>query len=406
MPDKYPKSPCTFMGKSQRRNTAFNVRFASRWLIATLASLLLSACNDSSSSSRNAGLGSASLTQFTFSAEGLPQRDYYVYVPASLPANAPAVVYLHGCNQTASDAMTGTRWNELADRSGFVVVYPEQKNPNNEPEPADQLQGHLSDGNGINCWNWFSPQHQSRGSGEPGTIAGITREVLARTDLNIDENRVYLAGMSAGGIMASTMGATYPDLYAAIAVVAGCGYPACGDPSGSLGFQAMAEHARRLPVILFHGTADEIAPFAMGKDALHQWLGSNDWFDNGQPDQSVPPTPAQTINIGFDESLFANAGSEGDTCVRNQNSPCLGGVLGLQNYPFTIERYTDARGCPLIDFWIIHGLTHNYPGGNPEGNFVDPIGPNITVASYNFFLANPKGSLFENGAVDCTALLQ
>lgn len=377
-----------------------------RALTLVLMLLAISACNSSSSSSQSPTAGAASLTQFTFTAEGLPQRDYFVYIPSSLPANAPMVVYLHGCNQSASDAILGTRWNELAESRRFVVVYPEQKNPNNEEDPADQVEGHLNDGNGINCWNWFNPAHQSRDSGEPGTIAGITREVLARTDISIDEDRVFLGGMSAGGVMASTMGATYPDLYAAIAVMAGCGYPACGDPSGTLAFQAMADNARRLPIILFHGTADEIAPFPMGVNALHQWLGSNDWIDNGQPDQSVPPTPAQTFNIGFDESLVANLGSEGDTCIRNENSPCIGGVLGLQNYPFTIERYADARGCPLIDFWIIHGLTHNYPGGNPEGNFVDPIGPNITVAAYNFFLANPKNSVFENGTLDCAALLQ
>ncbi|WP_372759624.1 PHB depolymerase family esterase [Litorivivens sp.] len=379
-----------------------------RLLLLATALLSLTACNGSSSSSGGspANTQAASFKQFRFEQDGLPSRDYFVYVPASLRANAPLVVYLHGCNQNAQQAAIGTRWNEAAERFGFVVVYPEQKNPNNEEEPADQTNGHLNDGNGINCWNWFRPEHLNRDEGEPGTIAGITHEVMARADISIDPNRVYLSGMSAGGIMASTMGATYPELYAAIAVVAGCGYPACGDPTGSAAYQAMGNHARRLPVILFHGTADEIAPIAMGEDALRQWLGANDWSDNSQPDQSVPATPAQTYNVGFDESLFANVGNEGDTCIRNQNSPCIGGVFAFASYPTTIERYADANGCPLIDFWVIHGLTHNYPGGNPEGNFVDPIGPDITLASVNFFLANPKNSVFERGELDCNALLQ
>ncbi|MBB3047684.1 poly(hydroxyalkanoate) depolymerase family esterase [Litorivivens lipolytica] len=371
-----------------------------RRLTVVLAALLLAGCNDSSTTSSN-NLGSASFTQHRFSEEGLPERDYYLYVPSSLPANAPLVVYLHGCNQTAVQAAIGTRWNELAEQRGFVVVYPEQKNPNNDEDPAEQTDGHVSDGNGIYCWNWFRPEHQNRDSGEPAAIAGITREVLARSDLSINADQVFLSGMSAGGIMASVMGATYPDLYAAIGVVAGCGYAACGDASGSLAFQTMGEQARRLPVILFHGTADEIAPIAMGEDALQQWLGSNDWIDNGLPDNSVARTPAQTLQIGFDETVFAGVGEEGDTCIRNQNSPCLGGLFGLDSYPTTIERYVDAKGCPLIDFWIIHGLTHNYPGGNPEGNFVDPIGPDITRASYNFFLANPKNSIFERGLAVC-----
>lgn len=374
-----------------------------KFVAASLVALPLAACNDSSSSGESGGISPGSFIQHHFAGEApLSSRDYFVYIPASLPANAPLVVYLHGCNQTAIDAAVGTRWNELADQRGFVVVYPQQKNPNDEEDPADQVQGHLGDGNGANCWNWFRPDHIMRDAGEAGAIAGITREVMERTDIDIDPNRVYVTGISAGGIMASTMGATYPDVYAAVAVIAGCGYPACGDPSGTSAFQAMGEFARRLPVILFHGTADGIAPFAMGEDAVRQWLGTNDWIDNDLPDQTVPPMPAQTLHFGFDPTLVSGLGSEGDTCIRNENSPCIGGVLGLQSYPFTIERYADARGCPLIDFWIIHGLGHNYPGGNPEGNFVDPIGPNITIAAYNFFLANRKGSVFETGSIDCS----
>ncbi len=372
-------------------------------ILLMIACILLVSCNDSSSSSGSgtATTQAASFTAFRFEEEGLPARDYYVYLPSSLRSNAPLVVYLHGCNQDAQQAAIGTRWNEIAEQLGMVVVYPEQKNPNNEEDPADQFDGHLNDGNGISCWNWFNPNHIGRDAGEAGTIAGITREVMARADIAVDPKRVFVAGISAGGIMASALGAAYPDLYAALGIVAGCGYPACGDPSGSAAFQAMGEFARRLPVILFHGTADEIAPIAMGEDAKRQWLGTNDWIDNSQPDFSVSPTPAETFHIGFDESLFANTGNEGDLCVRNQNSPCPGGVFAFNSYPTTIERYNDALGCPLLDFWIIHGLAHNYPGGNPEGNFVDPIGPNITLASASFFLANPKNSVFEQG--NCAA---
>src|SRR5437899_3206374 len=60
-----------------------------------------------------------------------PSRDYYLYVPASLPkfGERPLVVFLHGCTQSAPDAIRGVRWNELADERGVIVVYPEQHVP-------------------------------------------------------------------------------------------------------------------------------------------------------------------------------------------------------------------------------------------------------------------------------------
>ncbi len=342
-----------------------------------------------------------SFTEYSYSEVGLPERKYSVFTPSSLKHHAPLVVFLHGCNQTSQSVAVGTRWNELAEQEKFVVLYPQQKNPNDDPDLANQIDGHVNDGNGVNCWNWFRPEHINRGTGEVETIANITREVLARADLKLDPNRVFIAGISAGAIMTSAMAANYPEIYAAAAIVAGCGYPACSDASGALAYQAMGINARRIPVIFFQGTADEITPYPLAVSGKQQWLGTNDLIDNGKADSSVKRLPAETLHFSQEGGLLDNAGDEGDTCVRNQNSPCLGGVLALENYPFTIERYVDANECPLLDFWSIHGLLHNYPGGNPEGNFVDPIGPNITVASYNFFMANPKGSDFERGLAQC-----
>ena len=120
-------------------------------------------------------------TKYEYAVDPFPHRDYYVYVPTDLPLGpVPMVVYLHGCQQTGTDAALGTRWNEWAEANKFIVVYPEQKLAS--ADAADP-----TDGNGGHCWNWFLPQHQSRGAGEPATIAGITQQVMS--EHNIDPDR-------------------------------------------------------------------------------------------------------------------------------------------------------------------------------------------------------------------------
>lgn len=325
--------------------------------------------------------GTGSFTQHTWPSPGAPgARDYWVYVPAGTPTTGrPLVVFLHGCTQTATEAAQLTRFDQLADQLNFIVAYPQQ---NTSPT----INGSTVDGNSAGCWNWFLPDNETRDHGEAATIAGITRQVMA--DQQIDANRVYVDGISAGADMAVTMGAAYPDLYAAIGVVAGCPYADCADASGTLAYRAMGANARLLPVFAEQGTADVLNNEAMGAAMVQQWLGTDDLADDGAANGSVSRVPATTQNYGFDQTPQPGSG---DACIRPRNFPCLGGVAGFQGtYPYTVQHYADARGCDLVDSWTVHGLAHAYPGGDPNAAFTDPLGPDITTAAYQFFLAHPK----------------
>lgn len=285
-------------------------------------------------------------------------RPYYLFAPpAARTGGKPLVVYLHGCTQRAEVASEGTRWNDLATAEGFAVVYPEQ----------------VPEANGSRCWNWFDPEHQRRDAGEPSIIAGITSEVTA--ELDVDPNRVYVAGISAGGAMSVVMGATYPDLYAAMGIHSGCEYeglPCLSSVSalppavaGQRAYAAMGQHARVVPFLVAQGDSDLVVPAPNAEIVVDQWLTTNDWADDGEDNGSVDRDPYQTT------TGEADAG-----------------------YSYEVDHYRAPDGCPLAERWLVHGLGHAWSGGDPDAGdqYADPDGPDMARQMYRFFLAHPKSA--------------
>jgi len=130
----------------------------------------------------------------------------WMYVPARIAPRAPLVVTLHGCTQTAAQYVREAGWIELADRYGFIVLAPEQK---------DGWWGN----NPRGCFNWFYTQDQSRGTGEPASIMQMISR--AQQSLSVDTGRIFITGLSAGGAMAANMLAAYPEVFAGGAIIAG-----------------------------------------------------------------------------------------------------------------------------------------------------------------------------------------
>lgn len=314
---------------------------------------------------------------------GAGKRPYYVYTPASYKtgSSVPLLVMLHGCSQTSRGSAVGTQWNDLADEHNIIVAYPQQtlQIPENAitgsteritDSPVDQC---WSDGNVDHCWNWFLPAHQARNSGEPSIIAGITRAVIADTDKwSIDPDRVYVAGMSAGGGMAVVLGATYPELFSGVAVHSGLEYKAATDPLGAFhvltkggpdplgqgeqAFRAMGEHARLVPIIVIHGSEDRRNIAFNGELVVRQWLETNRLATNN------------VFSAEFCKP--ANDTSYGE--------PVPGG------HPYRVRRWTDDQGKIVQEYWTVEGLAHAWSGGYWLGSFADPRGPSATRAIYAF----------------------
>jgi poly(hydroxyalkanoate) depolymerase family esterase len=174
-----------------------------------------------------------------------------VFVPTDLTGKVPLVVVLHGCQQDADSIAAVTRWNELAEKEKFMVLYPNQQWGRNP----------------YNCWNWFLPINQAAGVGEPAEIAAAVEAAVL--EYPVDPRRVFVTGISAGGAEAATLLSCYPALFAAGAVHSGVAYGVAATASDALAVMKDGPAGRpragwcdpsayRGGVFVVHGSSDAV----------------------------------------------------------------------------------------------------------------------------------------------------
>jgi poly(hydroxyalkanoate) depolymerase family esterase len=269
---------------------------------------------------------------------------YWLYTPqAAAPADGrPLVMMLHGCTQDARDFARGTRMNAVAETAGALVLYPTQS-------PRANANG---------CWNWFRPEDQKAGAGEPALLLAMVEHAMATQA--VDRRRVYVAGLSAGGAMAAVLAQEHPEVFAAAGVHSGLVPGAAKNMMGALsamksgakGWSAPAPKAgaRPVPMIVMHGDADR---------TVHQRNG---------------------------EQLFQGAANGAATSVQTQEQ---GASADGHRYTRTSVVDPAAQGAVVAEHWLLHGAGHAWSGGDARGSYANAHGVDASAQMLRFFLSHP-----------------
>lgn len=276
------------------------------------------------------------------------------YVPHGDGRPLPLVVVLHGCTQTAGGYDRGTGWSSLADEYGFALLFPEQKHENNPK----------------NCFTWFEPGDTRRGSGEAASIRAMIRRMTE--DHEIDASHVFVTGLSAGAAMTSAMLATYPEVFAAGALIAGLPYGAAGNVREA--FHSM-----------YQGTSKSAEEWgaAVRSGSAHRgpWPRVSVW--HGTADRTVAPANADAIIKQWTDV------HEAMTVPERRDA---------EGYARTIWR--DERGCKVVESIAVTGLDHGTPLAiangietcGQAGPFLLDVGISSTHHIARFFgLIEPEG---------------
>lgn len=259
-------------------------------------------------------------------------RAYKIYIPARTPKGL--ILMLHGCNQTPDDFAIGTHMNALAEKHGLVIAYPAQTKRHNAAA----------------CWNWFQPEDQARGHGEPAVLASLARKLAG--EFGVSRQMVFVAGLSAGGAMAAILADVYPDVFSAAGIHSGLARGSAQDVMSAMSAMqkgatsvAPAEppSAHLVRRILFQGDADRTVHVTNTALIITAALGQN-------------PIPSKTTQ--------RSTGGRG----------------------YVRSNFSAPDGTVLLELWMLQGGGHAWSGGRIAGSYTDPTGPDASAQIVRFFL--------------------
>jgi len=277
-----------------------------------------------------------------------------IYIPENFPKNGPLVVVLHGSTQSAESYDIGSGWSTLADECGMALLFPGQRLTNNL----------------LGSFNWFETGDSERGGGEPLSIRQMIKQVV--DDHSVDPSRVFITGMSSGGAMTSVMLATYPEVFAGGAIIAGLPYRSAdnmmeaiirmngfGSPSDSAldaSVREASDSKGPWPTIsVWHGGSDTTVDSSNAGDIVGQWQKIHN--------VEGPPTRVETV----------------DSIPR--------------------KVWCDANGCVVIEEYIIEAMGHGTPisaGGDEglgeEGDYMLEVGISSTRHIADFWGLTRSGA--------------
>lgn len=258
------------------------------------------------------------------------KREYLLHVPRSYDRSKPTalVISMHGAGLWPAAQMAISQWNDEAERQGFIVVYP------------SGVEGH-----GPRIWR------ADGGAGLEKDVRFISELIDALSALyNIDPMRIYANGLSNGGGMSFVLSCALSDRIAAVGMVGA---------AHLLPWSWCPGH-RPVPMIAFHGTADNAAPYNGGMS----WVAS----------ERFPGIPGWT-------AIWAR-----------RNGCAASSVESVVAADVTrIEYLTCAENAGVV-LYRIEGGGHTWPGGGPLPEwFVGPTsnGVDATAVMWKFFREHP-----------------
>ena len=292
----------------------------------------------------------------TFRRRGYPKsrdREYLVHLPIGYdPAKSPVplVVVLHGCHEDHEAIRHDTSFNEVADREGFLVVYPY----------ITSYDGWRS----KNCWGFWKDEHIHEGGGEVQDIAEIIGEV--QRDYRVDPDRIHITGLSSGAAMTVAALVAHSELIASGCSTAGVPYDETpGSVSGSCSspgvFKPIEEVAgamnsemngekRPVPILIIHSTGDCVVNIRASENIRDSW---------GRAFRVDTSRPVQWVSGVTKGTAWTHAG------------------------------YGKADGGTVVETLVVEGLPHGWYGGR-DGKFAFSNAPDTAQLAWEFFKSHPR----------------